>query len=568
MTLDKIREKKKVIRAVIYARFSSDNQRDESIDAQLRAIHEYAQRNDILIIEEYIDRARSATTDNRPEFLRMIADSKKETFDVVLVHKLDRFARNRYDSIGYRMELKRHHVSLISVLEHLDDESPESLILESVLEAMAEYYSKNLAREVHKGLRENSLKTKHTGGLPPLGYNVDPETRQLVINEHNAEAVRLIFQLYLDGVGYGGIAQELTARGFRSQLGKVFSNNAIHDILANEKYAGVYVFNKASAKDVDGKRNSHRFKDPEETIRIEGAVPAIVSREDFDAVQQKMAARKHKRTACNAKEVYLLSGKIICGECGSSYYGNRKCCGRNKTLMITYRCTGRQKKHNCRNKEIRREYIEAFVLEKLSAYVFNESMIPYLTRMYGAYLAERDADSFKKREALKHSIATLKKEIDNLLLLAARVSSDSLAEKLDELETVKARYEAEYAALCAAADTPELTEEAVRDSFLRAQSLFAAGQLSTTKKLIELYVDRVVIYADHVEARFIPHPDLLLPAPTGEAPFSSEKGYISAPVCVAELGEDAFASTKVNTVRIREGNIFVFSYGFVLSVKI
>ena len=139
MTLDKIREKKKVIRAVIYARFSSDNQRDESIDAQLRAIHEYAQRNDILIIEEYIDRARSATTDNRPEFLRMIADSKKETFDVVLVHKLDRFARNRYDSIGYRMELKRHHVSLISVLEHLDDESPESLILESVLEAMAEY---------------------------------------------------------------------------------------------------------------------------------------------------------------------------------------------------------------------------------------------------------------------------------------------------------------------------------------------------------------------------------------------------------------------------------------------
>ena len=129
-----------------------------------------------------------------------------------------------------------------------DDESPESLILESVLEAMAEYYSKNLAREVHKGLRENALKAKHTGGLPPLGYNVDPETRQLVINEHNAEAVRLIFQLYLDGVGYGGIAQELTARGFRSQLGKVFSNNAIHDILANEKYAGVYVFNKAFGK--------------------------------------------------------------------------------------------------------------------------------------------------------------------------------------------------------------------------------------------------------------------------------------------------------------------------------
>ena len=189
MTIEKIRAKNKVVRAVIYARFSSDNQRDESIDAQMRAIQEYARRNDILIVGEYVDRARSATTDNRPEFLRMIADSKKETFDVVLVHKLDRFARNRHDSIGYRMELKRHNVSLISVLEYLDDESPESLILESVLEAMAEYYSKNLAREVNKGMRENALKAMHTGGLPPLGYDVHPDTRKLVINETEAVAV-------------------------------------------------------------------------------------------------------------------------------------------------------------------------------------------------------------------------------------------------------------------------------------------------------------------------------------------------------------------------------------------
>ena len=90
---------------------------------------------------EYTDRAKSATTDNRPEFLRMIEDAKKGLVDVVLVHKLDRFARNRHDSIGYRMELKRHGVSLVSILEYLDEESPESIILESVLEAMAEYYA-------------------------------------------------------------------------------------------------------------------------------------------------------------------------------------------------------------------------------------------------------------------------------------------------------------------------------------------------------------------------------------------------------------------------------------------
>ena len=137
--IERIRSKKIIVRAVIYARFSSANQREESIDAQIRSIKEYARRNDIIIVGEYVDKAKSATTDNRPEFLKMISDAKNENFEIVLVHKLDRFARNRQDSIGYRMELKRHAVSLISVLEYLDDESPESLILESVLEAMAEY---------------------------------------------------------------------------------------------------------------------------------------------------------------------------------------------------------------------------------------------------------------------------------------------------------------------------------------------------------------------------------------------------------------------------------------------
>ena len=176
-TLEKLKLQRSLIRAAVYARFSSDNQRDESIDAQLRAIREYAAKNNVVIVEEYIDKARSATTDNRPEFLRMIKEASQHTFDVVLVHKLDRFARNRRDSIGYRMELKRHGVSLISILEYLDDGSPESVILESVLEAMAEYYSLNLAREVNKGMKENALKGLHTGGLPPLGYDVDTNTR-------------------------------------------------------------------------------------------------------------------------------------------------------------------------------------------------------------------------------------------------------------------------------------------------------------------------------------------------------------------------------------------------------
>ena len=177
-------------RAVLYARFSSDNQRSESIDAQIRAMQAYCKHNNIMIVDTYIDEAKSATTAQRPAFQRMMADSKLGTFNIVLVHKLDRFARNRYDSAVCKRELKKSGISVHSVLENLND-SPESIMLESVLEGMNEYYSQNLAREVMKGLKETALQCKHTGGTPPLGYDVEPVTRKLTVNEKEAEAVRL-----------------------------------------------------------------------------------------------------------------------------------------------------------------------------------------------------------------------------------------------------------------------------------------------------------------------------------------------------------------------------------------
>ena len=144
-------------RAVAYARFSSEMQREESIDAQLRAIEEYTNKNHLVLCGSYIDRARSATTDDRPEFQKMIKDAQLGLFDAVIVHKLDRFSRNRFDSAVYRRKLRLAGVELYSVLENLDG-SPESVILESVIEGFNEYYSRNLAREVEKGKKENARK--------------------------------------------------------------------------------------------------------------------------------------------------------------------------------------------------------------------------------------------------------------------------------------------------------------------------------------------------------------------------------------------------------------------------
>lgn len=500
--LDRIRENRGTVRAAVYARFSSDNQRDESIDAQLRAINEYAKRNDIIIVAEYIDRAKSAMTDNRPEFLTMIKDAKKDLFDVVIVHKLDRFARNRSDSIGYRTELKRHGISLLSVLEYLDDESPESIILESVLEAMAEYYSKNLAREVQKGMTENALKGLHTGGTGALGYNVDSDTKKYTINEKEAEAVRMIFRMYIEGDGYGVIADALNAQGYMTKAGKPFGKGSISSILRNERYTGVYIFNRMSSKNIDGKRNSHMYKAEEEMVRIEGGMPQIISEEDYQLALKKMESRKKIRACNNAKEVYLLSRKVICGECGRVYTGNRKNSGRKKTLHVTYACTGRKSRNGCENKEIRREYLETFVMEKLAEYLFDETLIPSICAAYGEYQLSKNAGHIKTKANYDKKIKEVTKVIDNIVEIILESPSTALAKKLNELEQERERLNESYQELCKNANIKQLDEEEITNMFRLARNQLEVGTLKMTKVLVETFIDKVIVYKDRVEVVF------------------------------------------------------------------
>ena len=518
-TLEKIRARKHIIRAAVYARFSSDNQRDELIDAQIRAIKDYASKNDVVIVGEYINRAVSGTTDNRPDFLRMIGDAGKDLFDVVLVHKLDRFARNRQDSIGYRMELKKNDVSLVSVLEYLDEDSPESVILESVLEAMAEYYSKNLAREVNKGMKENALKCKHTGGIPPLGYDVDPQSRLLVINESEAELVRLVFKRFIEGKGYKQIAAELNADGQHTKIGRLFSTNSIYTLLRNEKYKGVYVLNKLSSKSMKGTRNSHQFKTGDEVIRIEGGVPAIVTEEEFDAVQERLMNRVCTSSSKRI-ETYILSGKIICGECGSAYVGNRKYSGRNKTLHVTYRCNGRYR------------------INKLSEVVFDDCLIPVLASEYKSYQLEKNSEVLEARNRIGKRLKEVSREISNIVTVIANTASPALAERLTALETEKAELSTKLRQVEADGTFQPIEESEIADAFKKARKLLAERSLTTLQKLIDVCVDRVIVFKNRVEVYFnfaenfvYPQYDSLKTNHTAD----SKKNYVAA-TCVADDG--------------------------------
>jgi len=356
--------------AVIYARYSSHHQREESLDAQIRACTEYAERQGYTVIQVYADSALSATNDNRPEFQRMIADAKKKIFQYVIVHKLDRFSRDRFDAVTYKRELKINGVALQSVTENLDG-SPESLMMEAVIEGMAQYYSANLARETMKGLKENAYQCKHTGGFPALGYDVDPVTKKYVINEAEAKIVKIIFEKYSNDVGYRQILEYLNALGYKTKFGKPFAKNSLNNILKNVKYIGTYIYNRKVEKDVTGKR-SPKLKPREEWIVIEDGVPAIIDKDMFNAVQLKMVQNLESGGRHKAKEIYLLSGLIFCGECNSPLYGNSRMCGRNKSRYVTYRCANRDNHQGCTNKELRKEYIENFTLDSLYNNLFED----------------------------------------------------------------------------------------------------------------------------------------------------------------------------------------------------
>lgn len=424
-------------RVALYARFSSDNQRTESIDAQIRAMEAYCKQHGFVIVERYIDEAKSALTDRRPAFQQMISDSSNGNFNILLVHKLDRFARNRYDSAIYKRELKKNGVAVYSVLENLDN-SPESIMMEAVLEGMSEYYSINLSREVMKGLRETALQCKHTGGKPALGYDVDPVSKRLVINEQEAETVRLIFRMCADGYGYTAILDALHERGMLTKHGREFQKNSLHAILINPKYKGLYTFNLRTSRGPNGTRNNHTYKPDDEVIAIEGGCPAIVDPATFTKVQQRVVDHKRAGMRYAAKENYLLSGRVYCKDCGKSMGGSARHSGRNKLYYVTYRCLTR--KHSCNNKEINRDYLDAYVVMLLEQHMLNpRAMKKIAGRIHDRTEHPMDNEAVQRMQSELEAVTEGLQNVADAV--AAGLMSDTLLARLNELETRKAELE-------------------------------------------------------------------------------------------------------------------------------
>lgn len=477
-------------RVAQYARFSSDNQRTESIDAQLRAMNQFCKQQHWQVVATYTDEARSATTDNRPQFQQMIADSGKGIFDIVLVHKLDRFSRDRYDSAIYKKRLKKNNVQLCSVLERIDD-SPESIMMESVLEGMAEYYSRNLGREVMKGMKETALQCKHTGGCPPLGYDVG-EDRRLVINQHEAEAVKAIFEMFAEGYGYSAIADYLNEHGYTTKRGHIFAKNSLYEILKNEKYTGVFVFNRAAAKS-DSKRNNHAYKTNENIIWVPGGCPEIISKSLFEKVQRIKASNRRNTGRYHSKEFYLLTGKVFCGVCGKRIQGNLRFSGERKNRHCTYRCD--EPKQICKNKENNKDYLDAYVADLLRQKIFNKAALRRRINAVNKYIASYNAEFDERYESIKTELDEVTVALSNLTVAVEKgVLTDAIIERSEALEQRRNALQTQLAAL-------RRFEPLRLEEYLHLIDDYKNMRRNTEefRTFVQTYIDKVVTYPYHIE---------------------------------------------------------------------
>lgn len=483
--------------AAEYCRYSSSAQDDGySIEAQQKAIANFASSNGYDIQYSYIDKARTGTNANRPEFQRMIEDAKNGLFDVIIIHKIDRFSRNRLDSIIYKNELSKYGVKVISVTENFGEGAEAELML-AMQESMAEYYSKNLAREVRKGMDVLSSKGLHTGGSPPLGYDV--VDKKLAINEAEAEIVRLIFEMYSNKYTYNDMAKELNARGYKTKSGNEFSASSFNSILTQRKYIGEYVYNRRVAKSLTGKYNSHANKPEDEIVRIPGAVPRIIDNETWGKVQARLNQNKRKVGTYKSKSNYLLSGLIVCGECGYHYQGNSRK-GGSGTIYSSYRC-GKKQNHKigCGNKEIEKNKLENFVIEQLQNYLFsNESIdeIAHQVNEYNKIAAKTNNDDlilFQKQ------MKQIEKQIANITKAIARgVDEDIMIDKINELNQSKKDLQKriDEAVL---EELPTVSKSDIKQALSAFSTYLKENNTIECKRFIDNYIDKIVVHKDKVE---------------------------------------------------------------------
>ena len=454
---------------VIYARYSAGpRQTDQSIEGQLRVCTDFCKQRGLTVIDTYCDRHISGRTDERPEFQRLIADAKRKKFET------DRFARNKYDSAVYKRELKRNGIQIFYAAEAIPD-GPEGIILESLMEGLAEYYSAELAQKIKRGMHESALKCQSTGSGRPLGYRVD-EQKRFQIDPESAQTVQTIFEQYIKGESNAAICELLNSRGLRTAQGKPFNKNSINRIIKNRKYIGEY-----------------RYHD----IVVEGGMPAIISKDTFNLAQAEMERRRTRKAPKSPKAEYLLAGRLFCGHCKGPMQGVSGT-GKSGNKWYYYYCGNtRGKNKTCDKKQVSRDRLERAVVDFTVRYILQEDILEELARKVHA-AQEHQNDTASEIAFYEKKLADNKKSIANVLrAIESGAATQTLPARLQELENEQAVILGELSFL-----------KGKRLAFTEDQILFALmkhlepypgeSEQDYRRRIISDFVSEVYLYDDRL----------------------------------------------------------------------
>lgn len=446
--------------AVLYARYSSDKQREASIDDQLRTCRDYCKREGITVVKEYADHALSGKTDHRPQFREMVNNAPES--DYVVVYTSDRFSRDRYDAIAYKRALLDAGVRVLSATEHFDD-TPEGFLQEGMMEVLSEYYVRNLARSVRRGMEGNALNAKDNG-YRIFGYVTDPETRKYVIQPEEAACVREMFGMRVEGTPVNAIAREMRLRGWTTSTGKPVDYNWAHRILHRKAYTGLYSWGG---------------------IEVEGGMPRIVDDGIFELAQKVVSMRRGRN---GHQDSYRLTGKIFCGYCGKPMHGTAGT-GKNGRRYNYYAC---KEKGGCGRPYVPRSLVEDSIAAKTIEICSDEERMRLFARRVLCLFAESD-EGQDEMEAVERSITDLELEQRKLESAAMKgFITDGMIARNEEiksqLESLRSRY-AELAEM-----EVEVTEDDIIEymmhGFDRSDEDFIFGALV---REVYLYEDRAVL---------------------------------------------------------------------------
>lgn len=457
----------KPTKAVLYLRFSSENQREESIEGQRRENTEFCQRKGIEIVGEYIDRAKSATTDARPEFQRMIQESGMGLFDTVVVWKFDRFARNRLDSLTYKEVLRNNGIHLLSATEGML-EGPDSILMESVIDGVSEFYSADLSQKVKRGLTENVMEGKSIGGRPPLGYKI--VDGKYVIDEKEGPVVKEIFRLYVEeNQSMLAIARHLKEVGMTRSDGEIVDHHIVENAILNERYTGMLR--------CEGTENPHGF-------------PRLIDPETFQKAGERRHLRKHVGGAFRAEVGYALSGRVFCGSCGSLLIGHSGT-SRNGVLHSYYKCDNAINHKGCHLRPIRKETLEWAVCLGLINMLQNKEMMDSIVDTLFAQQAKESPGLREKKSRLKQvekAIANFNRAI-GMGIITESTQASLLSLEAERKTLKESMIKSEYAEM--GHSRAEVAQA------LRMMSSLKLDADKARQILIETFVEKVIVESSH-----------------------------------------------------------------------